>query len=315
MGKSAPAPDPRMAAAAERTAALGEDYFEWTKDQAKITNGWAAEDRAYAQDTYRPLEKKLVAEAEAYDTPERRAAASEAARATVGSEVAAAADAEARQMAAMGVDPRSGRSAAAGRTRSLASALGKAGAGTAARQRVEAMGDAKKADAVNMGAGFRVNPASAIQISNGGTASGVNTAMSGNQSLASTLAAQHGQQMSAWQQNRQAQLGMFSSLGTVAGAMISSKTKKKPGKDASKKSLRAIMNMPIEDWEYKDGVADGGKHVGAYAEDFKKETGLGDGKSISIIDAIGTTMGAVKELGAKVDKLSTRASPKDAVNA
>ena len=66
--------------------------------------------------------------------------------------------------------------------------------------------------------------------------------------------------------------------------------------------------MPVDEWQYKRGVADGGKqrHVGPYAEDFKRETGKGDGKTIPVVDAIGTTMGAVKELSAKVDRLDKR---------
>jgi hypothetical protein len=40
------------------------------------------------------------------------------------------------------------------------------------------------------------------------------------------------------------------------------------------------------------------------AQDFKRVTGLGDGRSISVIDAIGVTMGAVKELAEKIDTLA-----------
>ena len=37
----------------------------------------------------------------------------------------------------------------------------------------------------------------------------------------------------------------------------------------------------------------GGEHIGTYAQDFQNATGLGDGKSINVIDALGVTMGAV----------------------
>lgn len=41
-------------------------------------------------------------------------------------------------------------------------------------------------------------------------------------------------------------------------------------------------------------------------------TGLGDGKNINVVDAIGVTMGAVKELNEKVDRIGnkTAARPK-----
>jgi hypothetical protein len=67
--------------------------------------------------------------------------------------------------------------------------------------------------------------------------------------------------------------------------------------------LDALKKMPIEAWKYKDGEGDGGEHIGTYAQDFKKQTGLGDGKNINVIDALGVTMGAVKELAEKVENL------------
>lgn len=66
--------------------------------------------------------------------------------------------------------------------------------------------------------------------------------------------------------------------------------------------------MPVEEWRYKPDapMGDGGaaKHVGPMAQDFQKATGKGDGTTINVVDAIGTTLGAVQELDAKVDKLA-----------
>ncbi|PWB90923.1 hypothetical protein C5688_08655 [Methylocystis sp. MitZ-2018] len=59
------------------------------------------------------------------------------------------------------------------------------------------------------------------------------------------------------------------------------------------------------------GVEDEGAHIGTYAQDFQRETGLGDGKSINVIDAIGVAMGAIKELSAKVDKLDRNRAPRE----
>ena len=61
--------------------------------------------------------------------------------------------------------------------------------------------------------------------------------------------------------------------------------------------------MPVEKWKYKDGVADEGQHIGVYAEDFQQATGMGDGKTINLVDGLGLTMKAVQELSEKVDSL------------
>ena len=96
----------------------------------------------------------------------------------------------------------------------------------------------------------------------------------------------------------------MSGIGTMAGAMMMSSRKlkedKKPIPDGA---LDAMNSMPVQSWKYKDGVADGGYHIGPYAEDFQKATGKGDGTSIPIVDAIGVTMKAVQELDQKVEKL------------
>ena len=81
--------------------------------------------------------------------------------------------------------------------------------------------------------------------------------------------------------------------------MLSSKELKE-GKKPAKNSLAAVRKMPVEEWSHKKGVADDGRHVGPYAEDFAEATGMGDGKTIDAISLMGVTLGAVKELDAKV---------------
>lgn len=72
-----------------------------------------------------------------------------------------------------------------------------------------------------------------------------------------------------------------------------------------------IKNMRIEKWDYKEGIEDEGTHVGAYAEEFQKKFGLGNGKSIKFQDAIGVTMKAVQDLAKNVDMLEKMISEKD----
>lgn len=135
---------------------------------------------------------------------------------------------------------------------------------------------------------------------------GYGTAAAGQGNMANTLNTQYQNQMNAWQAS-QAQLGSIAGgIGAGLGYLAFSSSKDyKTEKRKPMSVLNAVRDMPVEEWEYKQGMGDGGgkKHIGPYAEDFQKSTGLGNGKEIGVMDAIGVTMGAVQELAAKVDKL------------
>lgn len=66
--------------------------------------------------------------------------------------------------------------------------------------------------------------------------------------------------------------------------------------------------MPVEEWTYKQGVADEGRHIGPYAEDFQAATGKGDGKTINLMDAVGVNMKATQELSQKVEQVADAVS-------
>jgi hypothetical protein len=139
---------------------------------------------------------------------------------------------------------------------------------------------------------------------------GFSGAIGANNSAANILNTQYGNQLNAWAAGQQAgasnaagigsTIGTLGSLGLKAWALSSKDLKedKRPVTGA----LAAINGLPVEAWKYKDGVADGGEHIGPYAEDFKEVTGKGNGKAIPLQDAIGITMKAVQELDQKVEK-------------
>jgi hypothetical protein len=64
--------------------------------------------------------------------------------------------------------------------------------------------------------------------------------------------------------------------------------------------LAAIKRLPIEIWKYK---GDNTPHVGTYAEDFQEGFGLGDGKSIPIVDIVGVLTSGVKTLAEKIERM------------
>ena len=110
------------------------------------------------------------------------------------------------------------------------------------------------------------------------------------------------------QAQQQANASSASGIGSIVGlglSMFSSKKlkeNKKPVKEGA--GIAALRKMPVEEWDYKKGVADESRHIGPYAEDMQKATGRGDGKTIAVQDAIGVTMKAVQDLDAKVTKIS-----------
>jgi hypothetical protein len=86
-------------------------------------------------------------------------------------------------------------------------------------------------------------------------------------------------------------------VATVAAAFLSDKTKKTSIKKIATPVLDALENMPeIKSWKYKKGASkDQARHIGPMAQDFKKAFGVGDGKQISIIDAVGVLMKGLQE--------------------
>ncbi len=312
-GGKAPKPDPNIGIAALKSAETGEAMLGWMQDQAKITNEWAADDRAREVEVFRPLQDAFIEEANTWDSAARKNQAGQRAVADVRQQTANAEGARVRQAMAMGIDPRSARFNAGAREASLNAGLAAAGAQNIARRRVEQEAEAKRANAINMGAGLAVNPGTSMGLSNGAIQAGGSAAMAGYGQQGNLLNTQYDQQMKSWQAGQQSSSGLFGALGTVAGmlpwgAMLSdenAKTDKRPLPEGA--ALGAIREMPVEKWRYKPGQGDGGEHVSTYAQDFAKATGQGDGKTIDMISAIGVTMGAIRDLDKKVDKMARAA--------
>jgi hypothetical protein len=316
MGKSkAPAPDPRIGQAAVMSAEIGNQYLTFMRERAAVTDQWAEEERTRYRDVFIPAQDAYIREAQGWDSPERQASEAAKARADVETAVGQSRGRRERQLAAMGVSPASGRFAATERAADLTGALAAAGAENLARDRVRAQGMDMRANVVNMGSGLAVNPLSAMQAGSGAAASGFGGAMSGQGQMASILNTDFQNRFQRWAANQQSQSSLFGALGSVAGMAIASDEKKKTAKKPSRGNLAAIEELRIDDWTYKKGAGDEGRHTGTYAQDFKKATGRGDGLTIPVVDAIGVTMGAVKELSAKVEKMARTLAPREGLAA
>ncbi len=301
---------------------LGQDQADWSRA-----------DRKRYEEVYRPVEDQFISEATNYGSEERQAQAAAEARSDVQMGAANARAATERNNAAMGIDPRSGRAGGIQSQTDMGIALAEAGAANNARTMVRDKGLALKADVANMGRGATATAAqgAAGSVGASGTAlsgaqatnaqamaasqvmsQGFGGAMQGYQGMGSTLNTQYGLQLDGWKTEQEMKAQNMAGIGKAFGAVLGAlpfksdenlKEDKEPIEEGA--ALDAVENMRVESWKYKPGIADEGEHIGTYAQDFQRETGKGDGRSIAPQDAIGITMGAIKDLNAKVDKLAT----------
>ncbi|MBV8156909.1 MAG: tail fiber domain-containing protein, partial [Dyella sp.] len=269
---------PAREAAAARANAVSDAQLSSMKQNDAIAKDYYD----YQVGTFRPLEKKIVAAAENYDTPERRAAEAAAAKADVTMAVDSTQAATLRNQQRMGVNPSSGKAMALQSQMGLGKAALLAGADSAARRNVETQGYARQMDAANLGRGLASNQATSANIAlqagnmsagnalgsltpsnqaNAQMASGYNSAIAGQGQAASI----YGDIARTQVQASGANAGMWGALGSVAGAGImkySDQNMKEGIRPASDDdSLKAVRKTPVALWRYKDDSpgADGGK--------------------------------------------------------
>lgn len=72
--------------------------------------------------------------------------------------------------------------------------------------------------------------------------------------------------------------------------------------------LKAAKRAPVHRWRYDHTVPhDQNEHIGPMAQDFQQAFGVGDGKSISLIDYMGVMFGMIQELSQKIEDLEAKA--------
>lgn len=148
-------------------------------DQQLASGAWqdsiARADRERYESVYRPVEDQFIKEASAYGSEENQAAAAATGMADVRQAAQVSRDAAARQAAAVGINPLSGRYAGIERAGELGESLAVAGAANNARTMVRDKGLSLKADVANLGRGVS---AQALQAAQG--AVGTQNSASGN---------------------------------------------------------------------------------------------------------------------------------------
>ena len=266
-GGSSPKPDPAIGQAALLEAQTGKEYLNFAKEQFAVANArqekqdaianevtqdqlsasrqsrqWATEDRNRYQSTFVPLQNEFIDTAKSWDSKQRQDKLASEAKADVLNNAAQQRQTSQRQMAALGVNPTSGRYAGVDRAGEMATTLAAAGAENTSRNQVRKEAVAMKADAINMGNGLSVNPATSLGLSsstgaaaygttsanNGQAAANTNivaggyqTYMQGLNSQANILNQQYSNQLNAWSAQQQANAantsGLFGGLGSAVG--------------------------------------------------------------------------------------------------
>ena len=209
MGKSSPPPPDYgpMAAATEKAAELGfelgnkqlalsarqydetkpylQDIAEQQLGAARQQQEQAQEYYDYSQETFRPVEQALVNQATEFNTEAYREKQASRAAADLGVAYDVTRQSNERSMAAMGVNPNSGRFQGLARTSQLGLAAQRASAMTGARNQAEAMGYARQLEVTGLGRGLAGAASSAYGGAlNAGNSAGVNYTSAGQNQIA-----------------------------------------------------------------------------------------------------------------------------------
>lgn len=184
------APDTRIAQeAALRQADISKEALDWYKtiysegkgdrdaagamarEQAGLQNeasrealSTVREERERYNTTFKPIEAKIASDALTFNSPERKEFEARKAGADMEISLAGQRQATGRSMERRGVMPGSGRQLAMNDSFTLGAAKLRAGAENSARDRIEAVGNAKLMDAAGLGRGVVQNSATNAQI-------------------------------------------------------------------------------------------------------------------------------------------------------
>lgn len=285
----------------------------------------------YMKGTFRPIEQALADEAAtAGGAADQERLAGEAG-VDVSTAFEAGREAQKRDLGRVGVNPNSGAYLSADTSSRVMEAASRAQAMNNAREKAKNIGWAKKMDVANVGRNLPSSQATsagiALNAGNAATANaaapnsmanqnaaqqltGYNTAVGANQAAGNLYLGQFGAQMSGYNAQQQAEAAKWEGIGSLVGsgvgayaALSSKKLKHKKEKVDEEVVLKGLKKLPVEKWDYKPGIADEKTHIGAYAEDFKDTFGVGDGKTINLVDAIGVNMLAIQGLSKQVDRI------------
>lgn len=282
--KSAPAPDytPMQALGREQLDFAKQQYAEMKPLAEKIAASQiAAQDQqmqqaqdyyAYQQNTFRPVEQGLVADAQRFNTEAYKEGLARDAAAAAGRAFGVTQAASQRSQASMGVNPASGRAMAMANQSNLGLAAGRASAMTTARTQADQMGWARRMDVTGLGRNLAGASTAAYQGATGAGTAGMNTSMApgsqyqqGLQNTGQTYGTVLNNQVNQKNAAMNAQGEMFGSI-LGAGAAYYSDRRLKENIEEVGRDERTML--PLYEFEYKGGT--GKRFLGVMADDVEK---------------------------------------------
>ena len=301
-----------------QSIAQGNDYYEYMK-----TN-------------QRPVEAALNADAMASGGEAKQNEAAAQAEADSLRGLTKSQNIMVRQGLRYGLSPAALKKASEGLSATAASNIASA-AGTA-RQKEEAEGYAKKMDvaglyrnltgasqgayglalnAGNSASGNQMAPGQALM---NGMAQGNGTIMQGSGQNIQGLSGILNSQTSTYNSNSGSDVGgILGGIGGLAAgaaklwALSSKKFKEDKKPIDGELVVERLQHIPVDAWKYKDGIADGGEHVGPYAEDVHREFGDAAAPGANKLDLVtmnGLALSAVKSLADRMDRVEQNAGLK-----
>ena len=312
MGKSSPPPPdytPLAEASAESArimGKLGDDQLAFAQRQydrsAPILEGIANQQMAaqseqmsqardyynYQKDTYRPLERGIVSDAQRFNTEAYQNQVAGQAAADAGRAFGIGQQQNQRAMASMGANPNSGRFAGMQNATGLQQAAVRANAMTGARNQAQQMGYARKLDAAGLGRGLAGASAAAYGgASNAGSMAGGNAQSAGqnymgNMAIGSgTIGAGQNMQIQGLGNILNNQTSAYvntsgSVLGDIGGIMGGAAAMKTAGMFSDRRLKENIVEvavdqrtaLPLYEFNYKEGFGDPNiRYVGVMADE------------------------------------------------
>lgn len=233
----------------------------------------------YQQQTFRPLERGLVADAERFNTDAYREQLSREAAAATGRAFGATQGMQQRALASMGVNPNSGRAMAMSNQGALGLAAQRANAMTGARQQADQLGWARRMDVTGLGRNLAGASTAAYSGATGAGSAGLTSSMAPGTQFQQGMG-QAGQSMGNILNSQtsayNAGLQQADPLATVAGMAIggwagggfkTSDRRLKENIEVVGRDERTAL--PLYEFEYKNGS--GKRFLGVMADDVEQK--------------------------------------------
>lgn len=292
---------PAMKAQAEKQDARADEQFALDKETQRFQSGIAKEQYQRYTDVYKPLQDKLIGQAQGYNTQgnfERQAAL---AMGDVKDQFTQQREQQNMQMRSYGINPSSGRYQGANNAAGVMEAASSASAATKARNAAEQLGWAKSMDALALGSGVFGNQATSTglaltagnQALNAGQTSMANYGALGSASAQATGTANQGwgtigqlgvskynADVNAYSATQQANAANNAAMGSTLGSLAGAGAYYLKGSDIrAKENIELVGYLPnglaIYEYEYKPEFKDRkffghGRHRGVMAHEVER---------------------------------------------